>query len=171
MKYLLSIALFLISSSAYTQELHPQLGALENLLGGTWIADGQWGDGSAFKQESAFVIGLSGNMIKSKTWGNISQTEYKHGLRSEGVRFWDASDSTLKFWEFDVFGSGLEGEITIIDKNIYLNYNYDFGSGPMQLTDGWIFISENEYEFVVGVFENGEWKQKYISTPIKRIID
>ena len=171
MKYLFITLISFISFTIYAQELHPQLEAFKNLVGGTWVADGEWGDGSPFEQEAIFEIGLSGNLIKTQTWGNISSSDYEKGLRSEGIRFWDASDSTLKFWEFDVFGSAIKGKVMIDGESLYLSYSYDFGSGPMKLTDAWVFISKDEYEFIVGVFEEGEWKQKYISTPIKRIPD
>ncbi len=171
MKYLLVACTLVLSSSINAQDIQSELTPLKNLIGGTWIADGVWGDGSKFEQKVHFEAGLSGKMIKTKTWGNISASGYEFGLRSEGVRFWDASDSTLKFWEFDVFGSALEGEIMIHGKDLYLSYFYDFGSGPMKLTDAWIYTSKNEYEFIVGVFDEGKWKQKYISTPFKRTPD
>lgn len=168
MKGLFFAILFLTSHPVFSQVINPPLSVFENLIGGSWEAKGAWGDGSVFEQKVTFEVGLSGNLIKTKTLGNISASGYKFGLRSEGVRFWDTSDSTLKFWEFDVFGSAIEGEILVDGKDLYLSYYYDFGSGPMKLTDAWIYTSDNEYEFIVGVFDEGEWKQKYISTPFKR---
>ena len=169
MKGLFLAILFLTSHPVFSQSINPPLSAFENLIGDTWKANGAWGDGSVFEQKVTFESGLSGNLIKTKTWGNVSHTGYEFGLRSEGVRFWNSSDSVLTFFEFDVFGSAIDGEIVVDGKDIYLSYFYDFGSGPMKLTDAWLYTSENEYEFIVGVFDEGEWKQKYISAPFKRI--
>lgn len=168
MKYLVPIFILLTALPGYAQEITPELEAFQNLIGGRWIANGNWGSGTSYKQESEFETGLSGKLIKVKTWGNISETDYSFGLRSEGVRYWDESESVLKFWHYDVFGSAATGDVSTNGKDIFLSYLYDFGSGPMKLTDAWIFKSKNEYEFIVGIFEEGEWKQKYLSASFKR---
>lgn len=160
-----------LSALANAQDLGSKLSPLENLIGGSWEIDTQWGDGTKFKQEITYSWSLSEKMISSKTTGNISKTGYEQGLRSEGVRVWNSTDSTLKFWEFDIFGTITEGTILIDGNNHYYQYSYETGDGIMTLTDGWEFISKNEYTYSVGVFEDGMWTQKYLSGSMMRKAD
>lgn len=107
-------------------------------------------------------------MIKTKTWGNISAEGFEFGLRNEGVRAWSEEESAMLFWEFDVFGGITEGRVKAEGKDLYLHYIYDFGTGPTGLTDAWLYQDEDSYKFVVGVYRNGEWKQKFLSIIMKR---
>lgn len=169
----LTIILLVLTFSAFAkaQDLDINLSPFENLIGGTWKIDTEWGDGTAFKQEITYTWSLSGKIISSKTIGNISKTGYEQGLRNEGVRVWSSADSTLKFWEFDVFGGVTQGKVLVKGKNHYYQYEYETGDGVMTLTDGWEFVSNDEYTYSVGVFKDGKWSQKYLSGSITRKAD
>lgn len=138
--------------------------AFENLVGGSWKAEGEWGDGTPFKQHIEFEWGLSQTIIKSKTFGNISTEGNEFGLRNVGIRAWSSEDSVMVFWEFDIFGGITEGTVKAKGKDVYYHYTYDAGQGPMELTDAWIFKDNDTYEFIVGVFREGKWEQQYLST-------
>ncbi len=169
MKTLLIILLALLTmNTAKAQEKKPSLQVFKNLVGGTWKGEGTWSDGSPFKLDLEYEWGLSGNLVKSKTFGNISNDGYEFGLRNEGIRVWSEEVPGIVFWEFDIFGGITEGTVMVDGHDIYYHYLYDFGQGPVELTDGWIFKDKNTYEFLVGEYKNGEWKQKYLSTTMKR---
>ena len=41
---------------------------------------------------------------------------------------------------------------------------YQYQYGDSFLSEMWVYKSETSYDFVVGVYEDGEWKQKYLET-------
>lgn len=130
-----------------------------------WQAEGQWGDGSTFKQEIHFEFALNDNLVTVTSLGftNAEQTEY--GPRNHGVRQFDPASNSIRFWEFDVFGGITEGQVEGIDKNIVYTYSYQ----GTALTEMWIHKEETTYEFIVGVYDEGEWKQKFLVTEFRGV--
>lgn len=108
------------------QEGDTSLQTFENLVGGTWEGEGTWSDGNPFKLNIEYEWGLSGNLVKSKTFGNISKDGYEFGLRNEGIRAWSGEASGLVFWEFDIFGGITEGEVEVQGKDHYYRFMYPF---------------------------------------------
>jgi len=139
------------------------LAVFDNLLSKNWKAEGTWGNGSKFKQEITFEKGLKENIIipKSKGFTNKEQTEY--GWRNHGIRQYDAASKGIKFWEFDVFGGVTEGKVWTEDQSLYYQYQY----GESIVTDAWEYVDDWTYDFKVGEYEDGNWKQTYLSTPFK----
>ncbi len=135
----------------------------ENLLGKKWVANGQWGDGSAFKQEIEFRYNLDKSIIETNSWGFTNQEQTEFGLRNKGIRAVDPASGKLKFWEFDVFGGTTYGTIEIEDKNIRYQYKY----GETVVTDFWEYIDDFTYNFKVGNYEDETWKQVYLETQFK----
>ncbi len=133
---------------------------MEPLMGKTWSATGNWGDGSKFKQEITFSYGLDSTLVfaKSKGFTNKEQTEY--GDRNHGIRKYDTASNSYKFWEFDVFGGVTHGSLVFEGNNILYHYVY----GGNTITDAWEYVDPNTYNFKVGNYENGEWKQVYLNT-------
>ena len=43
-----------------------------------------------------------------------------------------------------------------------LIYSYDYG-GTL-VTEMWIYKENHTYDFIVGVYEDGEWQQKFLET-------
>jgi hypothetical protein len=170
MKTLSIILLALLTmNTVHAQEGNTSLQAFENLVGGIWEGKGAWSNGTPFHQQISFEWGLTGKMIKVKTYGNVSREGYEFGLRNEGVRMWSEETSEVKFWEFDIFGGVTDGAVETDGDNIYYRYIYETGQGQTELTDAWIHQDENTYEYIVGVYQNGEWIQRYLSTAMKRI--
>ncbi len=140
-----------------------ELKAFSNLVNKMWIAEGNWGDGSKFKQKVVMNFDLDSTLIVVKSYGFIDKEQTKFGLRSRGIRQFDKKNKKIKFWEFDVFGELTRGEVSFEDKNVLYQYEY----GDTKLTDMWEYIDENTYNFKVGSLEEGKWKQLYLNTQFK----
>jgi hypothetical protein len=142
--------------------------AFEPLIG-KWKGNGEWMDGNKFEQEVVFEFGLNKAIIKSKTYDNISRDSFKYGLRNEGINAWSEAEKQIKFWEFDIFGGITSGSCRIENKDIYYDYLYDFGEGPMPLTDAWLYIDDNSYTLKVGVYKDGKWEQTFLSVIMNKL--
>lgn len=137
-----------------------ELSIFENLVGKTWVAEGSWGDGSKFKQELVFKYSLDSTIVITNAIGFIDKEQTKLGERNHGIRQYDKESDTIKFWEFDVFGGLTKGIVFVKDKNIYYQYDY----GGTQVTDMWEFVNDSTYNFKVGSWEEGVWKQVYLNS-------
>ncbi len=145
---------FLINMHLNAQNNPVQI--FENFIDGYWLSEGKQMGGHDGKTEKYFEWGLNGKMVKVKTHNTNPET-LEFGLRNEGVRFWSAEDSLVHFYEFDVFGGITKGIVTIENQNIHYDYEYQ----GYKLRDSWIFIDENTYKYIVGVWEAEAWKQKF----------
>jgi len=125
-----------------------------------WSAEGKWGDGSTFKQEISLEFSLENNLVKVKSLGFTNKEQTKFGLRNHGIRQYDNNLKKIRFWEFDVFGNLTEGTVEGEEKNLHYKYTY----GDTLVSEMWIYKNEKTYTFIVGVYENGEWKQKFLET-------
>ena len=133
---------------------------LKNLVNKTWKANGNWGDGSTFKQEISFNYDLNEKIIITKTKGFIDETQEKYGNRNHGIRIYDTATSTYKFWEFDIFGGVTTGDITYRDNDIYYTYQY----GESVITDLWEYVNESTYKYKVGILVDDEWQKVFLET-------
>jgi len=131
-----------------------------------WSAEGKWGDGSIFKQEISLEFSLDNKIVKVESMGFTNKEQTEFGLRNHGVRQYDEKSKTIRFWEFDIFGNLTEGTLESEGKNLIYKYNY----GGTFVTEMWIYKNEKTYGFIVGVYENNEWKQKFLETEFKRTI-
>lgn len=158
MKKLFLAILSLFGILAHSQE-NP-LGFFGNLVDRTWKAEGTWGDGSQFKQEIKFHHSLEKNLIVAQSKGHTNEAQTQFGPKSHGIRMYDTVSKTVRFWEFDIFGSVTTGTVTPEGKNIRYTYAY----GESAVTDLWEFVDGDTYIFKVGDYQNGEWKQVYLDT-------
>jgi hypothetical protein len=142
---------------------HP-LDIFKPLVIDSWFAEGQWGDGSSFKQEIRFEYALNNKIVKVKSLGFTDEKQTIFGVRNHGIRQYDEASDQIKFWEFDVFGGLTKGIVESDGKNIV--YRYDYGGNLV--TEMWIYQNDNSYQFVVGIYDNGEWKQKFLDTEFNR---
>ena len=159
--FLLFLSLVTFSTNAQT----PLLNAFEPLIGHTWSAQGKWGDGSVFEQETTFTAELEGTIVVAKSKGFVDQDQTQYGDRNHGIRKYDEANKQIIFYEFDTFGGLTEGIVLVDGKNLYYQYKY----GDAFITDGWEYQDENTYKYTVGVYEAGEWKATYLSTVFKKI--
>ncbi|MCK0191412.1 hypothetical protein [Arenibacter sp. F20364] len=139
---------------------HPELAIFDNLVAKIWKAEGNWGDGSKFKQEIKIEYLLDSTIVIAKSVGFIDKAQTKLGLRNHGIRQFDKVSNSIKFWEFDIFGGLTEGIVFAEGKNIIYQYSY----GDSIVTDMWEYIDGSTYNFKVGNYQNGNWKQVYLNT-------
>lgn len=158
MKTLVLISFFLLPVLAGAQ--HSALSLFDNLVSKTWKAEGTWGDGSAFKQELTMNYVMDSTLVVVNSIGFTDREQTRMGLRNHGIRQFHPETNRIKFWEFDVFGGLTEGTVVADGKNIIYQYQY----GNSLVTDMWEYVDDATYNFKVGSYENGEWKQLYLST-------
>lgn len=141
-----------------------KLKIFENLVDKSWVANGEWSDGTEFRQEISFNYDLNKTIVitKSKGFTNQSQTEY--GNRNHGVRQYNAKDDKIEFWEFDVFGGVTQGKVEFIDKNLFYHYKY----GESIITDCWEYVDDKTYRFIVGSYKDGKWESIYLQTEFEQ---
>ncbi len=157
MKYL--IVLFFLFPIGQKAQENP-LTIFKPLENHIWKAEGKWGDGSTFKQEISLEFLLENKMVKVESYGFTDMEQTEFGLRNHGIRQYDAKSKKVRFWEFDVFGNVTEGTVVKEGKNIIYSYDYE---GTF-VTEMWHYKNELTYGFIVGIYENGEWKQKFLET-------
>jgi hypothetical protein len=158
MRTLFLLTTFLISTVTFAQG--SKLSLFEQLVGKTWKAEGNWGNGMKFVQETTFKYDLQKTIVIAESIGFVDKAQTKLGPRNHGVRQFDAQSETIKFWEFDVFGRVTEGIVFAEGKNIIYQYQY----GTTVVTDMWEYVDEKTYNFKVGSYVDGEWKQVFLST-------
>ena len=157
-----TLALLLLTPPGNAQD-NP-ISIFDPLVNTTWTAEGQWGDGSAFKQEIYFKYDLNGRIViaNSKGYTNMERTSF--GKRNHGIRKYDSISGSIKFWEYDVFGGLTTGEVISNGKSIL--YQYDYGNS--KVTDMWEYVNDSTYNFIVGSFNNGTWDQRFLETQFTR---
>ena len=153
-------ALLLLLAFIGTNAQENPLAVFNTIIGKKWYAEGNWEDGSKFKQEIIFEYVLDSTLViaHSKGYTNAEKTQY--GNRNHGIRKFDNESEEIKFWEFDSFGGVTTGKVIIDNKD--LRYEYDYG-GTL-VSDAWDYVDDRTYNFTVGHFVNGKWKQIYLRT-------
>jgi len=162
MKTTITIFLLLIARLLNAQQ--EQLSAFKNLCGSSWISEGMQLGGFEGKSVYEMEWGLDGKIVKLKTFATDPKTK-EFGLRNEGVRVFDAASKQLVFFEFDKLGGITTGMVLIEENNIHYEYEYQ----GMLLRDSWIYISENEYSYIVGIWKDGAWMRKFHEATLKRM--
>ena len=163
MKISMQLIILLIPILTFGQ--NTKLSMFDNLVGKTWKAEGLWGNGSKFIQETEFNYALDGSVVLSESIGFVDENQTELGRRNHGIRQYDNKTNTVKFWEFDVFGGLTKGTVSIEGKSIMYQYEY----GDSKLTDLWEFVNDSTYNFKVGEYKNGTWSQIYLSTQFVQI--
>lgn len=163
MKYTIYALLFFLGFQGFSQK--NKLEIFDNLISKTWKAEGNWGDGSPFFQETAFSYSLDSMLVVVNSIGFTNKEQTKTGLRNHGLRQFDKTSNNILFWEFDVFGGLTKGTVHAEGKNIIYNYAY----GDSQVTDMWEHVNDSTYNFKVGSYKNGIWKKIYLNTQFKLI--
>ena len=125
-----------------------------------WKAEGIWENGSKFKQEISFELTLNNKIVIIETKGYTNKEQTEFGLRNHGIRYFEEETNKIKFLEFDIYGSVTEGILEIDKNNLLYWYNY----GDTLLTEMWVHKNERTYDFIIGIYENGVWKQKFLET-------
>ncbi|BAO75353.1 hypothetical protein [Winogradskyella sp. PG-2] len=140
-----------------------QLLGFENLVNKTWFAEGEWSNGTKFKQEVTFAFDLNKSIIKADSKGYTNQEQTEYGNRNHGIRQYNSNKGKIEFWEFDIFGGVTQGIVTIENNNIWYSYKY----GESTVTDCWEYIDDETYRFTVGSYKEGKWQAIYLQTEFK----
>lgn len=148
----ITLTLFFLSIQIQVFPQQDPLSAFDNLINKTWLIEGQWENGMNFKQETTFNKTLEGNLIIAESMGYINQEQTKWGKRNHGVRRYDTETQQLEFYEYDAFGGLTQGVIKVEGKDLIYVYAY----GEQMLADKWQYISDEEYKFIVGTYNNGK---------------
>lgn len=136
---------------------------------GTWETKGKWQSGAEFHQELIVETELTKNIFTVKTQDYIDSKKFDNARRNYGIRAWDDKEKKMKFWEFDVFGSIISGEVVIEGKNIYLVYQYPSKTGDTKtLADAWIYVDKDTYIYKICEFNEGKPGKEYMSSTYKR---
>lgn len=155
------IVLIFLSNSTLAQT--NALFGFDDLVNKTWLAEGNWGDGTLFKQEITFKYDLQKSIIITNSKGFIDKEQTKFDNRNHGIRQFNKTKNTIEFWEFDVFGGCTTGTVKFEGKNIHYTYQYN----TSLLTEIWQYVDDKTYTFTIGSYKDGVWKQKYLETIFK----
>jgi len=140
-----------------------------NFVGGKWETKGKWSGGADFHQEVIVETELTKNIFTVRTRDYIDSNEFDGSQRNYGIRAWDKKEQKMKFWEFDVFGGIITGDVIIDGNNIYLVYEYPDKNGVTKtLADVWIYVDKDTYVYKVCDFDNGKPGKEYMSSIYKR---
>lgn len=164
LKHLILVCCIFFSFESDAQKKMP-LEKFEQLIDGIWITEGEWSNGQKFKQEIDFEWGLNQKIIKVKTFGIIDPKTNKYGLRNEGIRAYNAQDSLIYFWEFDVFGGITKGVCYFEGNNLHYEYDYQ----GKKLKESWLYINQNNFDYQIGSMINGKIEKIYMKSSYKRI--
>lgn len=156
------LVIFLFSSAIIYAQTGP-FKAFENLVGSSWVSEGKQLGGFEGKTVYQVSSGLNGKIIKVLTYTTDPSTK-EFGLRNEGIRAYDASSKSIKFYEFDKLGGITVGDVLVDGNNMHFEYSYQ----GMKLRDSWIYENDDQYQFIVGVWENDAWTQKFHETVLLR---
>ena len=142
--------------------------AYANLVG-KWETKGKWANGSDFHQEIVVETELTENIFIVKTHDYVDSKQFDNARRNYGIRAWDKDEQKMKFWEFDVFGGIISGEVIIDGLDMYHVYEYQMKDGSKQtLADAWIFVDKDTYAYKICAFEGGKAGKEYMSATYKR---
>ena len=159
---ILSLNLLLFVALLSQAQTSP-LSVFDNLIGNSWVSEGTQLGGFEGKTVYQVESGLEGKIIKVTTYATDPTTK-EFGLRNEGIRAYDATEKVLKFYEFDKLGGITVGNVVVDGRNMHFEYVYQ----GMRLRDSWIYEANNQYQFIVGIWENDAWKKKFHETRLVR---
>ena len=97
MKFIISFLLLLSSFVGISQN---SLSIFEPFVNKTWKAEGTWGDGSKFIQETTFSYSLDKSIVIANSIGFVDKEQSKLGPRNHGIRQFDDETGKIQFWEF-----------------------------------------------------------------------
>jgi hypothetical protein len=146
---------FFISVSIYAQDT--PLTPFGKLVGGHWVAEGTWSNGASVRWMTTFEWGLNGKIVKVKHYGDDWNDRGEFGLRNEGIRAWDAEQKKVRFWEFDVLGGIVTGDVIVDKDTIHYEYEYPVGEKPTRLRESWYRRDADTYDFRISALRDKIW--------------
>ncbi|NOU59452.1 hypothetical protein [Marinifilum caeruleilacunae] len=145
-------------------QMKTSLEKFNHLVEGIWLSEGEWSNGQKFKQEVDFEWGLDHKIVKVQTYGTIDPKTQEYGLRNEGVRAYNAKDSMIQFWEFDIFGGITKGVCYFEGENLHYEYDYH----GEKLKESWIYVDQDHYDYQIASLKDGKIEKIYMKSSYKR---
>ena len=137
----------------------------EPLMNAEWKAEGNWKNGSPFKQEVTYSWSADEASVNMTTKNYLDTTFTDFGKFSEGVHTWDTVSNSIKFKVTDIHGKVIEGTVRTKQKTIMYEYAYENELGvKTYMTDALIWIKPDKYMFKVGTMKDDEWVEVYLET-------
>ena len=164
MNRLFPILFISLSFSLHAQAQLSPMQAFRNLAGSTWVSEGIQLGGKEGRTEKKIAFGLDGNIVKVQTYIQNSETKQME-IRNDGIRAWNAQDSTIQIFECDIFGGVTQGKVLTTETDIHYEYHYH----GVDLRDSWIYKDKDTYQYIVGVWKDGEWEKIYHQGVYKRL--
>lgn len=166
MKTCLTLVLMFVGFLSFGQ--NPLEKAFTPFVGGTWLCDTTWSNGQAFKQEISYAFDLKTNIVQVTTLGFLDPAGTNYGKRNHGIRYLDPQMKELQFIEFDVYGGVTTGGCMLKGDSLLYEYAYDTKMGMTWMTEMYIPIDKNTFQYQIGVYENGQWVNKYMDAYFRR---
>lgn len=139
-----------------------------NFVGGKWETKGQWKGGAEFHEEIIVETELTKNIFAVKTHDYIDARKFDNSQRNYGIRAWDNMERKMKFWEFDVFGGTITGEVMIDGPDIYHVCQYpDQTGGTKTLADAWVYVDKDTYIYKIRDLKMVNQERRIGHPPIK----
>ena len=152
----------LITTNACAQDNPMQ--AFETLADATWVSEGIQLGGFEGRTEYQMRWDLNKKIVRVNSYSTDPKTK-EFGFRAVGIRAYNQETDRLEFYEFDKFGAVTEGTIVADGRNLHFEYEYQ-GSF---LRDSWIYVSDDEFTFIVGIWEEGDWTRKFHETSFVKV--
>jgi hypothetical protein len=138
-----------------------------DLVGGRWVASGQWVAGPRFEQIQEYTWGLDGRLVRVATIGKIDAAGTL-GPRNQGIRSWDAERGVFRFWEFDRFGGVTEGICGVDGDVLWHEYEYAVNGKRTTMRDALRKLGPDRYEYKVGPVEAGVFTSVLLEATLTR---
>jgi uncharacterized membrane protein len=162
MRFLITTICLFVVLSSYSQD---RLGAFDNLIGGRWKVKTNWSNGEAFEQETIFQWAFDRKAVKTMTYSLLPPDGQQFGLKSEGIRMFDRNTEKIRFWEFGLDGTIVEGTVEASPKAIHYYYKY----GQITIRESWVFSTKDRYTYTIGQWHGGRLTQTYLQSTAVRI--
>lgn len=152
------ITVLLSASTMAAQEGNTMEELFGNMTSGKWHIEAEWNkSGMPFVQDVVYEWSLDKKIIKAKTYGTVNMETEEFGLRNEGIRAYDPAKGKVGFWEFDVYGNVVTGNVIKENGTLHYEYEQEINGNKTLFRDGWTRVDDNTYNFTVNMMKEGEW--------------
>jgi hypothetical protein len=125
------------------------LATLEPYIGGEWIMDGQWADGTPLKAREVFEWGVGKKFVRVRTFVTAETGEYQ---RYEGM--YGVKDGKLTGWNFSYDGSSQVGEWKVEGKKLSTTSDMP---GGVTLRQSFELVEPDKFHWMVGTEKDGQY--------------
>ena len=106
------------SETSAPAEIDPHLAPLSRYVGGQWVVNGKWANGTDLHGREIHEWSLNGKVIRSRTF--LPKQDGSEYQRYETLTMWDSKKNSLVFQSVAFDGAISSGTIEILDDNTLL---------------------------------------------------